>query len=395
MILFAAAVFMTACNGGGSKLPDLRERYGYQDTRPFGAYTAFRMLNNIYPGKFINLSGKRFSTLYNSTYFDSSSFYMNISSNYLVDDDDAEALLNFVYEGHTAFIAASTFDTSLLQRIYTQKADPRLWMMFATEKYANTSVSLPQMAGRQADTFSYFYQPLINHFTGIDAASTRILGYSAEGKPNFFVYFRGNGRLFLHAEPRTFSNYFLLTGQNHLYFKEIMQMMNSKPGNVFWDNYYHNIEYRSGKSPSAFSAILRHPALAMAFWIILGALLLYVLMGAKRRLRSMPVIAPVQNTSIAFTEAVAGLYLTEKDNRNIAEKMTGYFNEFIRTHYFLTGHAGNAEFIAQLSKKSGVEHSRVQAMYYAMQQASDSAVVSDDELLALNNHIQHFYKNRN
>ncbi|MFN8247216.1 MAG: hypothetical protein U0T56_12660 [Ferruginibacter sp.] len=38
---------------------------------------------------------------------------------------------------------------------------------------------------------------------------------------------------------------------------------------------------------------------------------------------------------MAFTETIARLYLQKKDNKNIADKMIMYFNEFIRTHYFL------------------------------------------------------------
>jgi hypothetical protein len=103
----------------------------------------------------------------------------------------------------------------------------------------------------------------------------------------------------------------------------------------------------------------------------------------------------VQNTSIAFTEAVAGLYLTEKNNKNIADKMIGYFNEYIRTHYFLNVQAGNKDFITTLSKKSGVAFENVQSLYSAMHAAGNSDAISDFELLSLNEQIQHFYKKRN
>ncbi len=133
----------------------------------------------------------------------------------------------------------------------------------------------------------------------------------------------------------------------------------------------------------------------MAFWIALDMLLLYVLFGMKRKQRVVPVIEPVQNTSIAFTEAVAALYLAEKNNKNIADKMIGYFNEHVRTHYFLNVSAGNKDFINSLSKKSGVPLESVQALYNAMEKIGVAYDVSDFELLSLSEQIQLFYKKRN
>ena len=179
--------------------------------------------------------------------------------------------------------------------------------------------------------------------------------------------------------------------------KQIMQMMSSHPGNVFWDDYYNKINYHQedDDSFSTLSAIMKYPALAMAFWIAVALLLLYVLFGIKRKQRIVPVIPPVHNTSIAFTEAVAGLYLTEKNNKNIADKMVGYFNEHVRTHYFLNVQPGNKDFITTLSKKSGVAFENVQSLYGAMHHALNADTVSDYELLSLNEQIQHFYKKRN
>lgn len=389
------ACLFAGCKKAEPGIPDLRERYTYNDTRPFGGFTAYHILTNIYPDKFVNLTDKPFASFYNNTYFDSASFYINISNAYLSSESDAKALLDFVGEGHTALISAAFFDSSLLRKLGLHQDFNPLSELFPGKRYKNTQTSLTPDEFSAQDTFSYFYRPFINAFAAVNPDNVRITGYNEYGKPNFLVCFVGRGRLYLHCEPRAFSNYFLLTANNNLYLKQIMQMMDATPGNVFWDNYYHNINFRSDEERQGLlSTVQKYPALSAAFWIIAASLLLYVLMGAKRRLRSIPVIPPVENTSIAFTEAIAGLYLTEKNNRNIAEKMIGYFNEFIRTHYYLTAQAGDSEFMMSLSKKSGVELSLVRSMYYAMQQAMDSSEVSDEELVALNAKIQEFYKTR-
>ena len=373
------------------------ERYGPMDTKPFGAYTAFQMLVNIYPDKSIILTKKAFATFYHETQFDSASLYVNISNKYFVSDADAQALLNFVYDGNTAFISASQIDSNLMTRIYSRQVTGDFLNMLAPAKHRRSSVSLLPDDYSSRDSFTYYYRPFSGYFSEIHGDRGRITGYNDEGKPNFIIFFWGKGRLFLHCAPRAFSNYFLLTGSNHLYLKQVMQMMNERPGNVFYDNFYNKKNFRQedDKSFSALDEILKHPALAIAFWISFALLLLYIFFGGKRKQRIVPVIDPVINTSIAFTEAVTGLYLSEKNNKNIAEKMISYFSEYIRTRYFLHLHAPNKDFITVLSKKSGVGAEQVQSLYSNIQQVGLAQDVSDFELLSLNEQIQQFYKARN
>ena len=393
-ILFFLAGILLSCKKK-SALPDLKERYGFADTRPFGADIAYRMLHNIYPDKFITVNKKSFSKFYKNTHTDSASFYINISNRFYTSEADAQDLVDFVYDGNTAFIAASIIDSVLLSKIFCRQENVSSQAMLINKKYTHTKLSLLPDAYSVQDSFSYYYLPFTNYFSEIHAERGRITGYNQQGKPNFMVFFWGKGRLFLHCEPRAFSNYFLLTQNNHLYMKQIMQLMSSKPGNIFWDDYYNKINYKEtgDKSFSSLDAILKHPALAMAFWISLALLLSYILFGGKRKQRIVPVINPVQNNSIAFTEAVAGLYLSEKNNKNIAEKMISYFNEYIRTRYFLHMHGANDAMITTLSKKSGVEPGKVQTLFKMMQQIPLAYEVTDVELLSLNEQIQYFYKN--
>lgn len=368
------------------------------DTRPFGGYTAYRIFENAYPDKYIGINRKPFSKFYSSTHFDSASLYINISNKFFLTDEDAQSIIDFVYEGHTAFISASMIDSALLTKIFGRQENADWLAVLNGNKYKQTSIKLlPNVFNQAPDSFSYYYLPFVNYFSEIHSDRGRITGYNQSNNPNFIVFFWGKGRLYLHCEPRAFGNYFLLTQNNHLYLKQILEMVHARPGNIFWDDYYNKINYKQhdDKSFSTLSAIMKHPALAMAFWIALAMLLLYILFGMKRKQRVVPVIAPVQNTSIAFTEAVAALYLAEKDNKNIAEKMIGYFNDHVRTHYFLTAHAGNNDFLTSLSKKSGVPLESVRALYNAMEQIGSSDEVSDFELLSLSEQIQLFYKKRN
>jgi len=170
---------------------------------------------------------------------------------------------------------------------------------------------------------------------------------------------------------------------------------------ITMDDYYNKINYKDnneddyGKGKgSALAILFKYPELTIAFWLVVGLLLLYIFFNGKRRQRIIKSIPPVENTSIQFTQAIAGLYMAEKNNRNIADKMVTYFNDFVRTHYFLNVHA-NKEMVTALSKKSGIAPEKVQALYNTIEQIQLTLDVSDFELLTLNEQIQYFYKNRN
>ena len=74
--------------------------------------------------------------------------------------------------------------------------------------------------------------------------------------------------------------------------------------------------------------------------------------------------------------------------------MTNYFNEFIRSNYFLYTNPGSDEFIKTLSRKSGVSLEKTISLYRAIQHAGKAANLDDYQLLSLNEQIQQFYKKR-
>ncbi len=376
-------------------MPDLKERYQYKDTRPFGAFTAYNLVAEIYPDKYINISEKPFAKFYTDTYVDSSSLYINLCNKFYASEEDARALIEFVSEGNTAFIASSYLDSAVLDKVLSRQAN--LWMNALVPRgFVKTHVQLSPAAYSGQDSFSYYYLPFSNYFSEIDPGMGRAVGYNSNRRPNCAVFFIGKGRLYLHCDPRAFSNYFLLTADNYGYLKQLMQMVGNEPGNIFWDDYYNKRNFRDDgeRSMSGLDTILKNPPLAMAFWIVLGMLVFYILFNGKRKQRVVPIIKPVDNTSIAFTQAIAGLYMAEQNNRNIADKMITYLNEHVRTRYFLSSQAVNQGFITSLSKKSGVPSETVESLYNTIREAQLSEDLSDFELLSLNQQIQEFYKKR-
>jgi hypothetical protein len=393
-ILLAIPVFFTACKGNDERtLPSLKETFSKNDKNPFGADIACRLVETMYDSNLIVEKKKSFKETWENI-SDTGSLYICLAARLYVTAQDVTAMMEFVHAGNSLFISAGLIDELLLDEVGCSEVytSPGIENIFGLMK--NTSVITMIDPGFKYD---YYYFPFQNYFTGIDSSKTRVLGYNSNKTPNSIVYFYGKGRLYLHCEPRAFSNYFLLKDSNCRYLKNTVAFTENLPEHVYWDDYYNKLNSRkeSNKDFSAFGEIMKHGPLKAAFWLSFALLLLYILFGGKRIQRIIPQLKPNENTTVTFTETIGRLYLQKKDNKNISDKMVTYFNEYIRNTYFLNTSHVSEDFIMLLSRKSGVGKDKVDTLYRTIIATQDSDLVNDYQLLSLHEQIQNFYKNRN
>lgn len=393
---------LLSCSDNRKKIrkPSLRETYSKKDKAPFGAYMAYQQLQQMfYRNSFIPEKKNIESSWLHMT--DTGCVYICLANSLYSTDQDVNALLQVVENGNDVFISAADFEYNLLDTLGC-KLFSNSWFnsLFSAVAYGNTSVSLAGPLQQNKPAYSYFYTPLSNSFTSFNSRNSKVLGYNENGKPNFIVIFLGNGKLFLHCEPRAFSNYFLLKDNNYEYLQQAFAYCRPYPAHVYWNDYYVNVSSRDAaerrrkeSNGGSFSMIFSSPALTMAFWLSIALLLLYILYGVKRRQREVAVVKPNENTTVAFTETIGRLYLQKKDNKNIAQKMITYFHEYLRNNFYLhIGNTYNADFVTTLSRKSGVERDKVETLLRSMARAQDSKEIDDLQLLSLNTQLQDFYK---
>lgn len=403
-------VLLAGCQPEKKQLPPLSETYNRNDKKPFGGYVAYNHLKKLFNDKFIELNTDPFDTKWREIKSFSSgpkySLYMIVTKNLYLDFSEAEAMVNYVKEGNDLFISADYIGDDLLDRIGCETERYNEVVNEVNGKMHDTYVRMFFGKGFDTKKFSYYYYPFFNSFSNYDSSSCRVLGVNETGQPNYVLFFIGNGRLYLHAAPRTFGNYFLLTANNYEYFENVISYLRFNPKNIYWDEFYasHSARRRPGDdngsgdgndgSFSSFSVINKNPPLLWAFWLSLIALLLYVLFNIKRRQRVIKEIPPNINTTVAFTETVGRLYLQKKDNKNISEKIITYFYEHIRNKYFLNTAHVNDEFINNLAGKSGVPVEKAKKLFNTIADVRSAEKVSDIDLLSLNEQVENFYKNK-
>ena len=394
-MVFGIVLFVLGCTNSKPALPDLRESFTYTDNRPFGTSVAYKMFKNAYPDSYVNIVKDEIVNKYDLSN-DTGCLYFNISRNYFAKDYISDMLLSFVKDGNTAFISASYFDSTFFEKIYcTQNSAGYKQSYFDYLEKTKTSIAEPLTI--YEDTFSYFYKPFLNSFPELNSDYARYIGVNAKGDANMFVFYYGKGKFIFHNEPRALSNYFLLTKNNYLYMQSILKMLPIEPSHIYWDNYYPKLNYvsSSDKEGGLWDSIKNSAALLFAFFTLLALFIFYLVFNSKRKQRIVPIKKPIENTSIAFAQAIAGLYLTKKENKDVVEKMVTYFNEHIRTKYFFTTNINDAEYANTLSRKSGVPFEITNELTKTILQSNASIKITDQELLNLNALIEKFLKHKN
>ena len=388
-------------------LPSLNETFKKDDKKPFGSYVAYNHFKTLFDSKFVETTIEPFDDTWKNIKDYSSntqySLYFLVAKNLSITSTAAIAMANFVEEGNDLFISADYIDMQLQAQLdFLTERETEIDKEIHGYMHS-ASVKMPAEPGH---TYGYYYYPFLNYFSGYDSVKTKVLGVNEAGKPNYIVMFIGKGRLYLHAAPRTFSNYFLLTANNYKYLEDVLSYLRFEPKNIYWDEYYKNETFSRGKKTSGssgddeknkfspFNVIKNNPPLLWAFWLAVIALILYVLVNIKRKQRVINEVKGNINTTVTFTETVGRLYLQKKNNKNIAEKMITYFYEHIRNSYFLNIAHVNTEFMNSLAAKSGVPIETTHTLFNLINAVAAGKNVTDIELLQLNELIQKFYKNK-
>ncbi len=137
--------------------------------------------------------------------------------------------------------------------------------------------------------------------------------------------------------------------------------------------------------------VLKRPALATAWYLMLGAVLAFVLFGAKRRQRVVPVVTARRNTTLAYLGSVTRLYLTRPDNRLMARKQLAMFEAFCVRKFGLRP-VRNPDDRRRLAELQGVDDDKVEALLRYQTTVDRQQGVSNDAFLRLVHTLNSLYR---
>jgi len=363
------------------------------DKIPYGFYAARQLIPTLFPKADV-YEDKR-----SPGYWDSLSAYKSNQAVFITglrlnaDEDELKELADFARKGNYVFIITQDLSYSATQ-------------FFSSGELVNDddfftgggdSLKVRLKHPRFMDTLSYIYpgRRFASYFEDVDTASVLVLGTNEDNKANFVQYKAGEGAIFIHTAPLAFSNYFILHKQNMAYFQNAVSVIPSTVSKVLWNEYYLNkrTEQRENeKEPSWLSVLMKYEAFRWALWTAIVTLLLYVLMGMRRKQRVIPAMHRPKNESLDFVRTIGQLYYDRKDHTDLARKMSTYFLDHVRTQYKVSTNTLDESFIQTLHVKTGYAVNEIKNIVDFIGFV-ESTTINEHQLNRFYNQLETFYQN--
>lgn len=385
------------------------ENYHLDNEGPYGSSVLKELLEDYLPGEKLVVLNDSLAQL--AEYEDEQTAnYLFIGASQYIDSTDADLLFDFVDGGNNAFIMSRSLAEELAYSLYYYDCSDYLdW-----EGYDLISDSLVQMNLRhQALTLeentsflyeykgrirNYGWQYIPNNFICDAEYGFVRLGTFNSTYTNFVRVGYGEGYFYLHTNPMAFSNISLLEKDRLDYVASVFSHL--QQGTIYWDEASKLSGYlpnpranRSLSEKTLFDFILSQPALAWAWYLVLGMTLCYLLFRTKRRQRIIPVLEKNQNTSLEFLQTMGNLYFLQNDHRKIALHKMRLFLIFIRERYYLATQDLDPSFKKQLSLKSEISEKEIEAILLLYKNIQSSSFVSEKILIDFHKKMEKFYKN--
>jgi hypothetical protein len=346
------------------------------DKIPFGTYILYNRITDIFPGAKVKTFREPVYNVIADENIENGT-YIIIGDDIDIDTNDYVQLKKYIEKGNDVFIAANTFSGELSKtlKVYTENDSASATRIgFINNQWKDNLYDVDKYSSN-------------GYFADFDTAKAVVLGNNQYHHYNYIRFPMGKGNLYLNANPQMFTNYSLLQDMGAAYSSIALSYVKNNK-NLYWDQYY-TLGREGAESPMR--VFLQNDSLRWAFYIAIFSLLVFVLYEMKSRQRIIPIIPPLNNTTVEFAGIVGQVYYEQRNNGNIAQKKAAYFLEHIRSTYNIRTQVFDEEFITTLSQKSGAKPELVKDLANQITHVNMTSQISDNELIDLNRNIEQFY----
>jgi hypothetical protein len=372
---------------------DWRPTYKRSDKIPYGTAALYQVLPLLFPNQSVkNSSISIYNSLVNKPMNNTN--YIIINQQFEPDKLDVQKLLDFVKNGNTAFIAANYFGQQFKDTLKLETA-----LLFDTPVLTKKDSTKKKFSWQQSTNLN-FYNPVLKnkngytietlentYFYSFDTVKIKAIGSVNDTAINFIKIPFGKGDFFILSSPEAFINYNFVNKEKSEYVSKALSYLPQQ--NIIWDEYYKT---GNVKEEDELTVIMSKPALAAAYYLLIISLLLFILIGIKRKQRIIPVIEPLRNTTLDFVNTIGTLYYQNGTHKDISEKQINHFLSFIHSSFRVDITEFNTLMINKVANRSGIEPERIAKLFNFITNIRNKQSINEHELLQLNSMIEDFYK---
>lgn len=391
LIVTAVIAMAVIVDKNTGKTVDWTESFNERSNKPYGLSVLYKELPKLFDNNSIKpiyyTPSNYFYANSEDGYGDfiAEGTYILIGNSNTLEVEDIEELLIFAGRGNTLFMSDYNFPKTLLDTLNLTIKTIKNKDTIANLSFKNDLFKSKNTTIDKSENSSYFSTfPSENH---------KVLGYVNEdyAKVNFLEIPFEDGHIFLHLEPKIFTNYNILKDQRYRYSEGVLSYLPNKT--IYFDSFtkYYDADYGDAEEKSNLSWFLQQQSFKWATYLALILTLLFIIFHAKRRQRIIPIIKPLENTTVSFVKTISNLYFETQDHKNLIDKKITYFLEKIRSDYHLDTSDLNEEFIAKLIQKSGKKKETVKKTINFINWLRSKNEFFEENLIKLNKHIEEFY----
>jgi hypothetical protein len=381
---------------GKQKKFDSRITLSVKDKIPYGTYAAYTVFQQLYPDVKLITNHQAIQEWPEADYDSGKQVLVIVAKSFTPSETDLDYLTGFAQKGNTVVISAMQMNYEarkffkVRQRFESGFAETNIDPGFAL--FDSFSVRLDSATFEPPHKYGFPGMYFDNIFKEYDSTIAFPIGYSMKNEPDMLAFYSGKGAIYVQTSPVTFTNFFVLHGDNYKYLERIAALFPEKPRRVVWDEYFlYKKESGEGNGKGLLSVILQYPNFQWAFWLAMLFLALYIATEIWRKQRIVPEYGKPANEYMEFVSTIGKLYYEKGDHQNLAEKMVQFFLEYVRQKYKLNTQYVNSEFAHALAVKTAVGNELAEHIVTHIQQAQMGAITAT-ELKQLYDLLETFYK---
>lgn len=372
---------------------DERITLRHRDKIAYGTAVAHHLLPSVFPGAKVYFDARYPGAWDEIDSYKPDQAVILVADYFDADQDELKRLTRFVSKGNQVFIIARSFSDDAANQFrltfntyynyYTTSLEDSLRIRLEKSVFA-------------VDTFYTYpgkrYEGSVQKF---DSARTAVLGRNEGGWANFIRLDKGKGSFFIHMAPLAFSNYFILHKGNAAYYQQVLSVLPSATKAVLWNEYFLDKLQKpnDNKDVNWLGALFNVPAFRWGLLTAMATLLLFILLGMRRRQRLIPPHEKPKNDSLDFVKTLGRLYYDKQDHKNLAEKMGAYFLEHVRSAYKIATHTLDDDFVRALHAKSGYPEPEIRNIVGSIVTLPQWPNLSEEKLADFHKQLELFYQN--